>query len=137
LGISKVNYSESFYQILKSFQIAIKDPDYQSLNPFREFAICDLSPNQDIKSKSGAKIVDTTIGKTIFEMGNYASVSLNSVLTKRETEILALIAKGFLSKQIADKLKISINTVNNHRRNILEKTGCSNTFEALKYLFSK
>lgn len=45
------------------------------------------------------------------------------LLTKRETEILKLIAHGDLNKQIADKLNISLNTVLTHRKNILSKTG--------------
>lgn len=40
-------------------------------------------------------------------------------LTKREKEILILIRQGFLSKEIAYKLNLSIYTVNNHRKNIL------------------
>jgi len=54
-------------------------------------------------------------------------------LSKREIEVLGLIAKGFVSKQIADKLFISVHTVNNHRQNILEKINVSNSSEAVKY----
>lgn len=44
-------------------------------------------------------------------------------LTKRETDILVLVAKGMMSKEIADKLNISIHTVISHRKNITKKTG--------------
>lgn len=54
-------------------------------------------------------------------------------LTKREIEILGLLAKGMASKKIADELFISVNTVNNHRRNILEKTQSENTAMAIQY----
>lgn len=47
----------------------------------------------------------------------------NSELTKRETDILILVAKGMMSKEIADKLNISIHTVISHRKNITKKTG--------------
>jgi len=43
-------------------------------------------------------------------------------LTKREKEILALIADGWTSRQIADKLSISIRTVETHREHIKQKT---------------
>ena len=43
------------------------------------------------------------------------------LLTKRETEILSLITHGYDTKNISDKLFISVNTVNNHRQNILRK----------------
>ena len=39
-----------------------------------------------------------------------------NILTRRETEILGLIAKGMASKEIAGKLFISVNTVNNHQQ---------------------
>lgn len=52
-------------------------------------------------------------------------------LTKREKEILECIAKGLSTKQIADKLFISRNTVANHRRNMLKKTGAKSSAELL------
>jgi DNA-binding CsgD family transcriptional regulator len=47
----------------------------------------------------------------------------------RELEILKLIAEGLGSEQIADKLFLSVNTVDTHRRNILKKTRKSTTHE--------
>ncbi|MBQ9546194.1 MAG: response regulator transcription factor [Bacteroidales bacterium] len=44
-------------------------------------------------------------------------------LTERETEVLVLLAQGLSSKAIADRLNISIHTVNTHRKNITNKTG--------------
>lgn len=44
-------------------------------------------------------------------------------LSEREGEVLVLVAKGLSSKEIADKLNISIHTVNTHRKNITGKTG--------------
>ena len=42
-------------------------------------------------------------------------------ISARETEVLALVARGFLNKEIADKLCISLPTVISHRKNICEK----------------
>lgn len=47
----------------------------------------------------------------------------NNHLTNRETEILKLIVKGHMNKEIADMLNISLNTVLTHRKNIIRKTG--------------
>lgn len=44
-----------------------------------------------------------------------------SKLSSRETEVLTLIVKGYLNKEIADKLNLSLSTVITHRRNITEK----------------
>lgn len=46
----------------------------------------------------------------------------NYELSEREREVLILVAQGFSSKEIADKLNISIHTVNSHRKNITRKT---------------
>lgn len=45
------------------------------------------------------------------------------VLTDREIEVLALIARGYLNKEIADRLNIGLTTVISHRKNIQEKLG--------------
>jgi DNA-binding CsgD family transcriptional regulator len=50
-------------------------------------------------------------------------------LGKREKEILMLLADGYSSVKIAEKLFISKHTVDTHRRNILKKTGNSSTTE--------
>lgn len=54
---------------------------------------------------------------------NHQTTPKKSLLTRRETEVLKLIARGDLNKEIADKLNISLNTVLTHRKNILSKTG--------------
>ena len=54
-------------------------------------------------------------------------------LSKREIEVLGLVAVGLASREIADRLYISAATVNNHRQRILEKTGARNSSEAVRY----
>jgi len=56
-------------------------------------------------------------------------------LTQREQEILALLARGYLYKEIADKLGISLNTMKSHQQIIYEKLHVQSRTEAtLKYL---
>ncbi|MBQ8047490.1 MAG: response regulator transcription factor [Prevotella sp.] len=45
------------------------------------------------------------------------------ILSDREIEVLALIAQGFLNKEIADLLSIGLTTVITHRKNITDKLG--------------
>jgi len=52
-------------------------------------------------------------------------------LTERETEVLELLAQGFLYKEIADKKFISIDTVKKHVGNIYRKLHVSNKVEAI------
>jgi DNA-binding CsgD family transcriptional regulator len=55
------------------------------------------------------------------------------ILTKREREILSLVAEGLDSRAIADRLCVSASTVNNHRQRILEKTGARNVTQAIAW----
>ncbi len=61
----------------------------------------------ELLNSLGSKNVDKTINE----------------LTRREIDVLQLLAKGLANKEIADKLCISIHTVISHRKNISEKTG--------------
>ncbi|MGW8122637.1 response regulator [Roseivirga echinicomitans] len=54
-------------------------------------------------------------------------------LGNREVEIIKLLAEGFTSSQIAEKLFISENTVKTHRKNILKKTDLHNTSELIQF----
>jgi two-component system NarL family response regulator len=56
-------------------------------------------------------------------------------LTGREIEILGLVGEGKTSKDIADELFISENTVRNHVRNILDKLGMKSRFEAVNWAY--
>ena len=56
--------------------------------------------------------------------------SLN-IFTKKEQEILGLVVQGLTSQAIAQKMNRSIFTIRNHRKRILEKSGCDNVQELL------
>lgn len=58
---------------------------------------------------------------------------IRDALTRREMEILKLICDGFSSKDISEKLFISINTVETHRKKILLKLNVKNTAGVVKY----
>lgn len=54
------------------------------------------------------------------------NVQVNLEITKREIEILQLVCEQLTAEEIADKLFISVKTVNGHRNNLLQKTGSRN-----------
>ena len=54
------------------------------------------------------------------------------VLSRREKEILELIAEGYTNPQIAEKLFISQFTVDSHRKNLLAKRNVKNTASLIK-----
>jgi len=57
-------------------------------------------------------------------------------VSERELEILKLLMQGYSSKKIADELHISVNTVRNHRQNLLEKTKTKNIAELITFALS-
>ena len=58
-------------------------------------------------------------------------------LSKRENEILQLLAKGLLYKEIADQITISVGTVRQHIHKIYEKLHVQNRTEAINKAFGK
>ena len=88
----------------------------------------DVSPNQNIEEPMTCRLVNHRTG----EITPFTTENSCNQLTRREKEILSLIANGHISKQIADHLNISTHTVNTHRQNIIEKMKVSNTAEAVR-----
>jgi DNA-binding NarL/FixJ family response regulator len=57
----------------------------------------------------------------------------NEILSKREIEILKMFAEGFINKEIADRLFISIRTVESHKNHIMQKLNLKTQVELVKY----
>ena len=74
-------------------------------------------------SFEAGKIYKTTLEKS----------SHQPVLTKREKEIVKLIAEGFTNAQIAQQLFLSVDTVDTHRKNLYTKLNVKNTALLIRY----
>lgn len=74
--------------------------------------------------------LQNTLDQTFVRKGDW---DVFLTLTKREKEILKLLAYGLTSKEIAYKLNISKLTADTHRRNLLSKVNCKTFAELLKY----
>jgi DNA-binding CsgD family transcriptional regulator len=92
----------------------------------------DLLPDKISFDGVNRRLIHLKSGK-ICLFKNELEPNKKNILSTREIEVLGLVSKGFASKEIADKLFLSINTVNNHRQNILEKVKAVNTTEAVTY----
>lgn len=57
----------------------------------------------------------------------------NNALTEREIEVIRLICQEYSTKEIAEKLFISVKTVESHRTKIMEKIGCKNAIGMVIY----
>jgi two-component system, NarL family, response regulator LiaR len=76
-------------------------------------------------------LVRSTRNRVPFQLTNEAK------LTKRETEVLRLIAEGMTSKQIAERLSLSVTTVNSHRTNMMKKLNIHEIVGLVKYAIQK
>ena len=90
----------------------------------------------------GAKILPGNLANSLFsQIVEYAvneskpSILLESVrMTKREKQVVELIADGFTNKEIAQKLHLSVYTVKSHVHNILEKLALHTRVQIAKHV---
>jgi DNA-binding CsgD family transcriptional regulator len=95
-------------------------------------SLSDMLPDNEKFEKVNRRVINLRSGKYyLFNEDDKENSWKN--LSARELEVLGLVSKGYASKEIADRLFISVNTVNNHRQNILEKIKAANTNEAIRY----
>lgn len=92
--------------------------------------ICTYTPFPCFHGNILQGIVNISTGETV-NPKRYIECG-KKLLSKRQTETLALLADGLGSKQIADKLNISLNTVNRHRQDILSVLRVANTAAAVE-----
>lgn len=92
--------------------------------------LCTYAPCPLTNSGLNGGIVNTVTGSSVSK--EEYQTSNNRLLSKRQKEILSLLAKGFGSKQIAEHLSISVNTVNRHRQDILSALRVANTVAAVE-----
>ena len=90
--------------------------------------INDVAPARSTENATQRMMMNVTNG-VVHPLGEGSGAALS----KREVEVLRLISQGKRSKEVAEELFLSVNTVNNHRRNILEKTNVGTTAEAIRY----
>lgn len=92
--------------------------------------LCTYIPFPHIQGKMEGCIINTVTGETVHKEQYVPHDRL--MLSKRQTEILSLLAQGVSSKQVADRLNISVYTVNRHRQDILSCLRVANTASAVE-----
>ncbi len=121
------NSENKYVRLIDQYQILELDNSGQA---WLVMSVLDVSPNQEIEKEVQSQILNFRTG----EFTDHIVESSQSIdLTKREIEILKLVKEGFMSKEIADKLYISVHTVNTHRQRFLEKLGAQNSMEAIAF----
>ena len=85
---------------------------------------------------AGEKYLYADLQKQIME-NLFDPKATRHVITRREKEILELIVNEYTNQEIADKLYLSLRTVENHRNNLLQKLGVKNTAGLVKAAISQ
>lgn len=119
-----LNARQQYVNVISRHQVIQKDKNGKA---WIIMGVMDLAPDQT----PADRIKRTVINRKTGEILQPIALLAEQPLTKREKEILTLIRQGFLSKEIAYKLNLSIYTVNNHRKNILAKLNAGNVIEAI------
>jgi len=127
-----LNGEEKYIRVIEQHQVLELDVNG---NIWLALSVVDVSPNQEVFSEIKSQLLNYKTGKIVTLIQDDATKEnvLVNDLTKREKEILQMVKEGFLSKEISDKLSISIHTVNTHRQRILEKLNVDNSMEAVGY----
>jgi DNA-binding CsgD family transcriptional regulator len=118
-----------YMRIMHQFVILEQDRSGKS---WLALIVTDILSEEATDYKPQRRMLNIRTGKLYFFHEDKKSTS-GKLLTKRESEVMGLIAQGLDSNNISDRLFISVNTVNNHRQNILSKTRSGNTTQALLY----
>jgi DNA-binding NarL/FixJ family response regulator len=87
--------------------------------------------------EGGAPMSNQIARKVIEQMHSNGNTEGIQVLSSRENEVLQLLAKGLLYKEIAEKLSITPGTVGQHIHKIYEKLHVQNRTEAINKAFGK
>ena len=123
-----LNADNKYVRIISQHQVLELD---EHGVPWLVMGIADLSPNTAPLDNIKIQVVNFITGKTL-PLNKFEEKELIE-FTPREKEVLLLIKSGMLSKEISDRLSVSIHTVNKHRQNIMQKMNTSNVLEAIEY----
>jgi DNA-binding CsgD family transcriptional regulator len=125
-----LNSRGQYIRVIEQHQILEMDPRG---NVWLALAVMDVSPHQEEYQGVKSQLFNYKTGKLVPVISLNGNTADTPELTQRERQVLGLIRDGYLSKEISEKLFISIHTVNTHRQRILEKLGVDNSMEAVKY----
>lgn len=122
------NTAGAYIRIINQIQILELD---ENGNPWLIMGIADLSHHTTPLDNIKVQVVNFITGET-FPLNKFEKKELVN-FTPREKEVLLLIKAGMHSKEISDKLFVSIHTVNKHRQNIMQKMNADSILEAIEF----
>jgi|SRR5687768_2647001 DNA-binding NarL/FixJ family response regulator len=129
LGLSMYNDRDYISDILKAGALG-----YVLKNTGKESLLSAIATLQ-----SGSSYLSEEVSRTLLSgfMKNHSGDQMIEKLSDREREVLDCIASGLTTHEIADKLFISKNTVETHRKNLLYKLKAKNTAELVNNAYKQ
>lgn len=140
-GFETARKARELYPHLKVILLSMHN-DYGTVNEGLKTGIQGFIPKNVAKEELKLAIETVMLGSDYFAgeikdalVRGHQSPHLYTpvILTPREKEILLLIIEELSSQEISERLFISANTVETHRKNLLVKTGCRNSVGLAKF----
>lgn len=129
-GIEATKQLKKFDKSFKIIMLTSHDNEEDVLDALKagadSYCMKEIEPEDLINvvktTYNGSSWLDPNIARIVLnDIRHPSGKKKNTVLTEREIEVLALIAKGHSNQQISDSLYISMNTVKTHIKNIFSK----------------
>jgi len=149
-GISVINEVRRQFPDLKILVLTMHESDHFVLEAFKAgangFCLKDSSRNELLVAIDGVldgrtyispKIAGDVIQGYIIGRSEMKTKSTWETVSQREREILKLVAEGYINKEIASILNISVKTVEKHRSNIMNKLDLHNVAALTSYAIEK
>jgi DNA-binding NarL/FixJ family response regulator len=106
------------------------------------YILKNTSPEKIIESllelnEGGSPMSPKIARKVLTSFNVTTNNNVNDLISKREQEVLELLSKGFLYKEIGDKLNITLSTVKRHLNHVYTKLQVQNKTEAINKMYGK
>lgn len=124
--------NETYVNIIQNTSPIEFDGDMKPIIGLAHYTVIDAKIKMPITGT--AKLLNDNNEYETKYFNNYSQKQLTGGLSNRERDVIRLLTINKSSKEIADSLNISSNTVDTHRRNILKKLGISSTGELVGML---
>lgn len=145
-GIELIKAVKEFDPKIQVVMLSMLDNEKYMIQSFSEgasgYLLKTVTPEELIFSLrqvvSGERYISSDLSFGLLERSSKRPPALpaepiNLNLNSRELEILKLIGEGLTNSEMGEKLFISRRTVEGHRQNLMDKTGCKNTATLIKY----
>ncbi|SEQ70101.1 regulatory protein, luxR family [Hyunsoonleella jejuensis] len=126
------NGNNEYMNILQNTSPLEFDNDNKPIIGLAHYTV--LHPDVKLQICASAKLLnDNNEYETVY-FNNFSQQLLSNGISNRERDVIRLLVLNYSSKAIAEKLNISSNTVDTHRRNILKKLNLTSTGELIGML---